>query len=190
MRPHLPFLAVLLLAAAAAVARAATPCGVELNRTMNLSEAEFDQLRDGGWRMVAAREGCTMAAADLIRSFRRAHRSASHILYWHEGQLRALAGDAEAGAALFAQARQEQAKDRIGWNLYVDASIAFLRGDRAALLAARDALAALPKPEGWGAGSPNAAPWPLNLDVVERLVACFGQGYREAYTGCGTAGRR
>jgi hypothetical protein len=70
----------------------------------------------------------------------------------------------------------------------VDATIAFLRGDRPALLAARTALAALPRPADFAPrdvqGRPVAMNWPPNLNVVDGLLACFGRPYAEAYGGC------
>jgi hypothetical protein len=75
--------------------------------------------------------------------------------------------------------------DPFGWNLYVDASIAFLRGDRAVLQRARDALAVLPRPPHFQprdmAGRPINLSWPPNLNVVDALIRCFGRAYAKAY---------
>lgn len=74
--------------------------------------------------------------------------------------------------------RRDPADERAPWwNPYVDGTIAFLRGDRVALMAARDRLAAAARP----ADMPADRAWPPNLAVVEGLVRCFGRPYREAY---------
>jgi hypothetical protein len=149
-----------------------------------LSRRAFDQDLQGGWRAVSARDGCIAAAADLIRDYRERHRLNDTILFWHEGQLRASDGQTEAASALFERSRKEPA-DAFGWNQYVDATIAFLRNDRPALLAARASLAGLPRPSGFEPRDPQGRPislsWPMNLDVVDGLIACFGRSYREAY---------
>jgi hypothetical protein len=108
---------------------------------MALNIHAFDQDLNGGWRPIAARDGCVGEAADLIRAYREFVTSRTLILYWHEGQLRAQLGETEAAIALFEQSRYEPADDEYGWNHYVDATIAFLRHDRPALEAARGRLA-------------------------------------------------
>lgn len=112
------------------------------------------------------------------------------MLYWHEGQLRAELGETDEAIALLEKDRRPT--DVSGWNDYVDATIAFLRNDRTGLLAARDRLAKRPLPPDmkWvdAKGAPVAVTnWPENLDVVDRLIACFGQGYRVGYS-CGLPG--
>lgn len=66
----------------------------------------------------------------------------------------------------------------------------FLRNDRQAFQATRDKLAALPEPPQFARaraafsekyGQPGPV-WPLNLDVVDSLAACFGLPYRQAYS--------
>lgn len=175
----------LALAATGMAADDTGPCVYDRTAMLALDQQAFDQDMDGGWRALAARPGCTLAAADLIRDYRRAHGSDAGILYWHEGQLRANAGQTGQAIELFERSRK--ADDPFGWNPYVDASIAFLRGDRPALLAARDALARLPRPADFAPRDQNGEPieirWPPNLQVVDRLIACFGQGYRIAYSG-------
>lgn len=177
--------AALALAATGMAADAAGPCAHDRAALLALDRQAFDQDMDGGWRRLAAREGCALAAADLIRDYREIHPSDPGILYWHEGQLRANAGQAGQAIALFERSRK--ADDPFGWNPYVDASIAFLRGDRPALLAAREALMRVPRPAGFAPrdrdGRPIEIRWPPNLHVVDRLIACFGRGYRVAYSG-------
>ncbi len=159
------------------------PCAYDRAAMLMLGQQAFDQDPNGGWRALSVRSGCTLAAADLIRDYRDSHPDDPGILYWHEGQLRANAGQTEQAIALFDRSRKTD--DPFGWNLYVDASIAFLRGDRPALDAARGALARLPRPDGFdprdGNGRPIEIRWPPNLHVVDGFIACFGHTYREAY---------
>jgi hypothetical protein len=109
-------------------------CVFDRARLLALDEHSFDQDMNGGWRAVAQNEECTEVAADLIRECRETRGLLSTILYWHEGQLRATAGSTDEAIRLFEKSRK--AEDAFGWNLYVDASLAFLRHDKPALLAA------------------------------------------------------
>lgn len=68
-----------------------------------------------------------MEAADLIRDWRKAHANmgpADALLSWHEGQLRADAGQYADAIKLFDAGRHPAAEDaKWSWNLYVDGSI-------------------------------------------------------------------
>jgi hypothetical protein len=165
-------------------APAAPSCAYDRERIMALDQRAFDQDMEGGWRVLAREPACAVAAADLIRDYREAHHLSASILYWHEGQMRAEAGQYEAAIALFERSRAAE-PDPFGWNLYVDASIAFLHADRPALLRARAALAALPRPQNFAPRDPDGRPvniaWPMNLNVVDGLIRCFGQSYASAY---------
>jgi hypothetical protein len=156
----------------------AGPCGVDERAMLALGMDAFDQDHDGGWRAVSARSDCEGAAADLIKSYREFMQDRIPILYWHEGQLRANLGQNAAAIQLMDRTRRASDDPRAPWwNPYVDGTIAFLRGDRPALLAARGRLAAVPRP----ADIPADRAWPPNLRVVDGLVRCFGQSYRAAY---------
>lgn len=144
----------------------------------------FDQDMNGGWRPLAAREGCAGEAAELIRKYREFVENRTRILYWHEGQLRARIGETERAIELFDRSRRRNS-DEYGWNHYVDATIAFLRRDRSALEAARARLARSTIPE-WERSRPN--PQPMNMHVVDRLITCFGRTYQEAYGAAGPCG--
>jgi hypothetical protein len=114
---------------------------------------------------------------------------------WHEAQLRAFEGQSKEAIVLMEGARKPAQADRAGWNLYVDATIAFLRKDRPALERARQALALVPAPVGEGIppvrdgymeadfadGQKRRIRWPPNIDVVEGLLHCFDKPYGDAY---------
>ena len=146
----------------------------------------FDQDMHGGWRPLADR-GCLREAADLIAAWRGAHpdlpAEQAMGIAWHEGQMRAAFGD-NAGAivdlSLSLKKPEPEMRD------YAAATIAFLKHDRPGLLAARAALVAEPKPEGFdtAAADDKTLVWPLNLDVVDGLIACFDKPYKEAYGHC------
>ncbi|CAN7402824.1 hypothetical protein [Brevundimonas sp. LjRoot202] len=150
----------------------------------------FDQTGQG-WRSLDA-EGCERQTAEAIRRYRDLNADAlgagADTLLWHEAQLRAAAGETEEAIRLMLRSREQDSDE---FRPYTDATIAFLRGDREALIAARERLVSLPKPEAFARAAaryaetyPDHPPlsWPLNLDVVDRLIACFGQPYREAYS--------
>ncbi len=159
---------------------------------MALDEERFDQDNDGGWRKLASTRGCETVAADAIRDYRATRHTESRILYWHEGQLRAVAGDYANAIPLLEKSRKPIAEDVAGWNPYVDATVAFLQKDRAALERARMALLAV-KPsdvfnvkDGFveihmGNGKTDKFRWPMNIDVVDGLGNCFDKSYVDAY---------
>lgn len=178
----------LIIAMAAQAAVSDTPsrasCAYDRDAQLALDQRAFDQDMTGGWRALA-QAGCDLPAADLIHDWRVAHDSSASILYWHEGQLRAIAGQDDRAIALFEKARKPAAEDVFGWNLYVDGSIAFLRRDLDALKAARSKLAALPRPADLKMVGPDGKPveieWPMNLNVLDGFLRCWGRPYKEAY---------
>lgn len=146
----------------------------------------FDQDMNGGWRAVANRPGCDKKAAELIKWYRERQQQKISTLYWHEAQLHALAGDAQSAIPLMKQSRRA-VNDGTGWNEYVDASIAFLKGDKRKLRAARSRLAAVPPPSNRSCvdtkgKTVDCGDWPSNLDVVDGFISCFGKPYKEAYS--------
>lgn len=179
--------------------KAASRCAYDKKALLALDEKSFDQELangGGGWRAIAHVPGCELAAAGLLAAYRAAHPASSPALAWHEGQLRASAGEYDRAIALLGGARKAPDQDPFGWNDYVDATIAFLRHDKAALLAARKRLAAVAYPAGAGLpplkggymefpaqkGQPaRRLRWPPNIEVVDALVDCFGKRYSEAY---------
>lgn len=171
-------------------------CVYDRARLLALGENQFDQNLSGGWRTLSSTPGCELAAADLLHDYREAHHRESGLLYWHEAQVRALAGQYKEAIALMEHARMPAGADKAGWNPYVDATIAFLRKDRTALEQARVRLAAVPPPpkgtdippiiDGYmevkfADGTTRKIRWPPNIDVVEGLQNCFDMSYVDAY---------
>jgi len=148
----------------------------------------FDEDEKLGWRAVAQNPECVGLAADLISEYRASHwaalsPSALHLSYWHEGQLRAAAGqNARAKRLLLAGVDPNGFGD---FEDYALGTVAFLDHDLAALKAARARLAAEPEPADFVATAEKYhIKWPLNLDVLDHLIACFDQPYETAYDNC------
>ncbi len=169
----------------------------ELERLLRLSEDKFDQDMQGGWRLIARDENCLEAAAITIKAYiNYSHPRAPEnirILRWHSGQLLAGTDKTEDAVAFF----RGTYSDDVEWNLYVDGTIAFLQSDKQALKAARDTLAARPVSEEekearrqFLSDNPNITmpdgfvDEPQNLSVLDRLLACFGRDYNQAYGKC------
>lgn len=183
----------IMLAAFVALAMAtgaqAADCAYDRAALLALDYKGFDH---EGWRPLAATDGCKQAAADLIRDYREAHANLSvddrRSLIWHEGQMRAAFGDYAGAIPLFSADNPDPAMRD-----YAAATVAFLKHDKPALLAARAQLIAEPKPEGWDEAvaelkaSGETIQWPLNLEVVDGLILCFDKPYAEAYD-CRVAG--
>lgn len=140
-----------------------------------LSYEEFDQTPGSGWRVLAENGKRYPEAARLIEKYLTQHRELNLFqrvtLHWHAGQLWAFDGNNNKALhhLAFARLDPEPPNHPLRWNDYVEATVAFLEGDRAKLLAARNRMAAK---------SPNDA----NLPIVNSLVANFG-------VACGTAYR-
>lgn len=174
----------------------AKSCAYDRARMLELDENQFDQNLSGGWRTLASTPGCELAAADLLHDYREAHHKDSGLLYWHEAQVRAFAGQYKEAIALMEHTYKPIEHDKAGWNQYVDATIAFLRKDSAALEQARRKLAAVPPPPKgtdmpplingymevkFADGTTHKFRWPPNIDIVEGLQKCFDMPYVEAY---------
>ena len=181
-------------------------CNVDemaFERLMELDIETFDQSFDGdGWRGVAAQEGCEAAAADILEAyilFSRPYADGfDRTVKWHAGQLRASAGETDRAIAIFKGTYDRLNVgdiDAVEWNLYVDATIAFLQDDYDALVAARDELAKQEVSEDekaarrkFLADNPNIqmpegfVDAVQNLNVVEGFVTCFGKPYSVAYS--------
>jgi tetratricopeptide (TPR) repeat protein len=143
---------------------------------LRLSYQDFDQQPGGGWRKIAE-EKRFLDAAKLIAYYEKEKQNLAewqHVnLRFHAGQLYAIAGRKDEAIACFKKAlyRREPAASPIRWNAYVQATIAFLEGDRKTLLARREEIAKGPKFKGAV----------VNLDVVDGLIEHFGESYAAAY---------
>lgn len=180
----MPMIEALILAAAApAEARPEPDCSYDLAAMLELDRKGFDQtLPDGGWRGLYNR-GCYVEAAELIRTWRHEKRDHTPMLYTHEGQMRAYAGQTEEAVALLRLHYKSAGEDVTGWNHYMDGTIAFLERDREGLQAAIERLKAVPA---FGAsavyvdGRQAKIRWPLNLDLLEAFERCWERSYEEA----------
>jgi hypothetical protein len=187
-----------LLIAAAAVQQQPAKCAVDTAAMLKLTTHDFDQT-ERGWRTLADR-GCNLEAAELIAAYRQAKWSKLNsndvaFSYWHEGQSRAMAGR-NTEAIPFLLAGVNPTADPAGSPIALAfsenalATVAFLQNDLAGLKAARARLAAIPEPAMFAEMKRNSPPelravlkWPMNLDKVDGLIACFGKPYAIAY-GC------
>lgn len=189
-------LSVLLLAVVIVTGCGPADCTYDHDAMMALDYRAFDQDTPwGGWRGVGRDRECASVAADLIAAWRDEHTDETtpgqvRMLNWHEGQMRATAGSYDLAAPLFASARHAEPADPYdeAWNLYADASAAFVRRDRAALDAAYEAILQLDEPDDWEAFASESEEllgrrprWPNNVEVVESLRNCFDRPYHEAY---------
>ncbi len=188
MRYLVAMLALLLAAAQPAEPPPAPDCSYDLEAMLALDRQAFDQDMDGGWRALGMKDGCEIAAAELIRAWRHEKRDHDGILYWHEGQMRAFGGQTAEAIALFQRTYNPPEFDHgFGWNFYVSGTIAFLLGKREHLQESIAGLKALkaPKPEDnsitLSDGTVIQMSWPPNLNVLEAFERCWGKSYKEAY---------
>ena len=176
-------------------ALAAAPVDCAYDKTLlELPPEKFDQDLKGGWRPLGDKPGCETATADLLAAYRVKHWGALkpgelHLNYWHEGQMRAEGGD-NAGAVPLLLAGNGPPDDA-DFADYALGSVAFLQHDKAALVAARARLAGQPEPAWFKASAAeikaatgDTAIWPLNLSVLDGLIACFDKPYKVAYGAC------
>lgn len=174
------------------------PCAHDRAALLALPPAAFDQDLEGGWRPLGEKPECAAVAADLLADYRKAHwgdltPGELHTNYWHEGQLRAGLGQTQAATRLM-MAGVNPEMSRSGFSDYALGTIAFLHQDQSGLIAARERLAALPKPADFdqAAARFKAAygfdlEWPVNLKVLDGFIVCFDRPYNEAYGSCAAA---
>ncbi len=190
-----PLVVLILVSGCQAIGQADT-CSLpreDTRRLLLLNFEEFDQDPKGGWRALGDRRGCEARGARLIEAYLKKHQNdipAKRVatLNWHLGQMWAAAGNARKAIVAF-EATKPEGDD--AQNFYADATIAYLKRDRVAFDQARAGLAALPPPKNWAKAVADyetrfnmpGPVWPINLDVVDRLGACFDQPYWLAYSG-------
>lgn len=144
-----------------------------LKSDMTLSYEQFDQTPGAGFRSLGSL-GCYPQEAELIKHYLEATHDRHRSLRWHLAQVLAFEDKNEA-AIRYARGvlyTQEEAKrDRLRWNAFVLATIAFLQNDKPALVKYRNEVAA------GKSYYPNAK----NLKVLDSLMRNFGKGYDFAY---------
>lgn len=140
------------------------------------SYQQFDQTRAAGWRVLSDR-GQYRKAAHLIEAYLIRHpelpADQRGILHFHAAQAFAFAQDTPAAVRHLEHATfdSEPPGSPVRWNDYVLATQAFLRRDRAQLVAARERIAR---------SSPVHGEIP-NLKIVDSLITHFGEAYAIAY---------
>lgn len=144
---------------------------------MKMAYQEFDQ-SESGWRKL---EDCEAESAQLLGRYIKKQESELRNVRWHLAQVLALSGDNERAAEEASKAlNPDEARQHpnFKWNAYVQATVEFLRNDRAAFDAHYEAhrLATAKHPE-------NQA----NLKALTGLARCFGKPYKEAYISCRNA---
>jgi hypothetical protein len=142
---------------------------------LSLSFEQFDQDDTRGWRALSA-AGCDAQAVRLVDDYSARQSHPHPVIAWHRAQLLAKAGRTAEAIQATRQTHRPAGSDAatgFDWNDYADATIAFLQDDRQALQSARDRLAA---------ASSGAAINATNLRAVDRLLRCFGQPYKVAYS--------
>ena len=158
---------------AALVVSAAPACVVppaETAAQLSLDYTAFDG-RPGkhGWRTLGA-SGCAEAAVELLDAYLQAHRNElsgqqQRELSFHMGQTFALAGQELHALPYFERAQSTAATAE--WQIYVAATLGFLRRDRGALESAYAAYSAI---------SPSS----MRLRIIAGLVACPSESYAKA----------
>lgn len=158
----------LIIAAATTVPCALPP--LEAERQVSLSYSTFDsQSAPYGWRHLNA-QGCIGSAISLLDAYATSNLAAmtdaeKMELSFHIGQVLALAGRDEESIAHFERSLQPTASAE--WRTYVQATLAFLKRDAAALIAARAAYAAV-------------APKSMRLKFIDGFLSCPNEPYAKA----------
>lgn len=166
--------AVLVLGLSSGTSAATNPASSDSMKQESFQQ--FDQSLDSGWRVLELQSKYSEAIA-LIQDYQEAN--SAKLLRWqnaslafHLGDLYALAGDGEQAIAAY---RQALASNAAGNPAYIQAFIAFLSQDHAALLKARETLA-----------TTNPGPWQKgDVAVVDELIKYFGQPYEAVFGAMG-----
>lgn len=160
--------------------------------SLQLPFAKFDQDPAGGWRILESM-GCQSDAADLIRAYRQQAKQRltsrqDSLLFWHEGQMRAIAGEDARAVPLLLKGVPEEG-DVIDFTDYALGTVAFLMRDRKALISAARRLERFSGRIGSNATMAAsgltlhqvASAAEANLRILQGLQACWGKPYRTAY---------
>jgi hypothetical protein len=148
-------------------------CQVSENRIQAMLAADYDTFdqstSNASWRPLMS-SGCYSGAATVISRYLEANHSSLtseqiRTLYFHAGQTLAFADQNQESIRALEHAKDSSAT--ADWNAYVDATVAFLKHDRGALVAARNAYARVSKPNSARGG------------VIEGLLNCLGKTYTE-----------
>ncbi|MBD2102674.1 hypothetical protein [Leptolyngbya sp. FACHB-261] len=156
----------------------------EEQSSLSLGYDAFDQTPNQGWRRLSKME-CYCQAAGLIVSYLNTNTNLRgnerEILAFHAGQMFAYDNNYESAISFFEQSFSspegvppEFKPYSDAWDAYVNATIAFLKQNRAALIAYRAEVAKGPSLDNGQV---------MNLGVVDRLIENFGRPYRQAYGG-------
>jgi len=142
------------------------------NKYLDQDYKSFDKAQKSGWRQLA-QEGRFKEAAELIDRYRKRNKSldVSQVvnLLFHAGQLYAFAESNDIALERFKKAKYDPIPDVElaqmkaffeEWNVYVDATIAFIKKDRMKLLECRTRMANIP----------NISREMSNLNVVDSLI--------------------
>jgi hypothetical protein len=145
----------------------------------------FDQTPFGHRYLFSPAHLCKTASAPLIDAYTLTHQATllpyqSRILFFHAGQDYAMSNAYGTAVARFQNAfdKDEPQEPEFHWNAYVSATIAFLKKDKDALVAAR---AKFPDPPGGGDVT--------NVKIVDRFLKCFDSNYLDVYSGSGTCSK-
>lgn len=147
---------------------------------LKMSYWEFDQ-SEKGWRSLANPEAVKVIDRYVELSATTPEDKVN--LNFHAGQLYAELGDYQAAIERFRISKHLSSVEwALGWNAYVDATIAFLEGNSVALAHAKTILENQ-KDFAIIHGTETLYPNQINLKVVERLVEglALKKSYRETY---------
>lgn len=142
---------------------------------MKLPYWEFDQT-EAGWRKL---EDCPAEQRLLLGRYVKKQESQLRNLHWHQAQLLALSGETAHAAELARRSLNPDEAEQhptFSWNAYVQATVEFLRNDRAAFEAQFEIHRL--------AAEKHADDNRINQQVLVGLAKCFGKPYKEAYGAC------
>jgi hypothetical protein len=149
---------------------ASRPKDASRSTLLSLPWQQFDQTPGSGWRIYGERKQYR-EAAELLEVYLKRHNELTvrqrAVSRYHAGIMRVRSGNSPAGITHLNQSIVPDKTPGLSddWNDMVIATKAFLVGDRAALLAAKERVASLP---------PSSVEWP---DYPGDLLKHFGEPY-------------